>query len=176
MFNIWGGLKSMKKKILGIFISLLMLATCIGPTIFTENELNVKATTPTEGNVGLDYDTIYENLETLSYVVFNESLKDHGIYKGRDFGTKGDWWSADKIVDWMIEFSTNLTGSHVEKESIGYYHDDNDYWFPKKSDIEGFQLQLKNGIHEAFTISTNESMPVVSKTRLDYINYSSNLA
>jgi len=159
----------MKKKSLGIFISLLMLATCIGPTIFTENELNVKATSTTGGNVGLDYDTIYEKLETLSYVVFNASLKDHGIYKGRDFGTVGDWWAADRIKEWMIKFSVNLTGSDVEKERIGYFNSFSDYWYPKKSDIEGFSLQLKNGTHEAFTISTNESMPVVSKTLLHYI-------
>ena len=138
-----------------------MLATCIGPTIFTENESNVKATTPTEGNVGLEYDTIYGILETLSYVVFNESLKDHDIYKGRDFGTEGDWWTANKIKGWMEDFSTNLTESEVVKEPIGYDNGDGDNWSVHKADILGFSLQLKHGTDDPITISTNESYPLI---------------
>lgn len=146
-----------------------MLSTCIGPIIFTENESNVNATFTTGGNVGLDYTTVFEKLGFLSSVVFN--VTDHSIWKGRDFGTEGDRYAADQIRGWMENFSTNLSGSHVEKESIGYTNTPIDKWTPDKSDIEGFKLQLKNGTRQAFTIPTNESMPVVCRTRYSHIHY-----
>jgi len=139
-----------------------MLVTSIVPTIFT-NDSSAKATTGGGGNVNLDYNKIYETLETLSYAVFNKSLEDYGIRKGRDFGTVGDLWAAGRIEYWMKDFSTNLTGSSVTKELINYSKGifGIDHWKPHKADITGFSLQLKDGTNDPFPISTNESFPIV---------------
>ena len=161
----------MRRKSIGIFLSLLMLVTSLGPIIFTDNDLYVKATSGTRGNVGLDYSYIYGKLNFLSSIIKTDEGIDNGIYKGRDFGTDGDRYAAEQIYNWMEDNSDNLTGSHVYQEPIGYDNGDGDKWDPHKSDIEGFCLQLKNGTHDAFTISSNESMPVVCKTRFSSMNY-----
>lgn len=154
-----------------------MLATCIGPTIFTEKESPVKATSPTGGKVGLDYTYIFEKLNNLSSIVLTPDGIDNGIYKGRDFGTDGERYAATKIQEWMKLTSTNLSATtymeplSYKKGLLGWNH-----WEPHKADITGFSLQLKNGTHPAFTISTNESFPVVSfppfNYKLPYYNYS----
>ncbi len=84
-------------KMTTILICMLM---CLSSVLIIPDDLNVKATTGggTNGkNVGLDYDYIYNTTEDLSYVIF-DAYDPGEIKKGRCFGTKGEHYAAEQII------------------------------------------------------------------------------
>lgn len=91
---------------------------------------NVTAVTGSEEeeNIGLDYDFIYNVIKELSEIIFDDQVaKDYGIWKGRNFGTEGERYAAEKVRDWFVQNSDNLSAD-VYTERIGNesYGDEND--------------------------------------------------
>jgi hypothetical protein len=107
-----------------------------------------------KGLVGLDYQKIYEKTQNLTDIVFK--VMDNGIYKGRAFGTEGERTAADRIEEWMIDFTDNLaqiTDVTIEKPRI-------ENKMNKKIEVLGFGLKLYDDTFTA-DIPNNESFPVV---------------
>jgi hypothetical protein len=74
------------KKIQYIIIFVLI---CVCVILIVTNELNVEASGQKNGNVGLDYDFIYNDvIKNLSFVIYDQEYGiDQDIWKGRCFGT-----------------------------------------------------------------------------------------
>jgi len=85
----------MKNKIVGIFVCLMLVTTTI---VFVPEKMNVKADPVDEEDINLDYDFIYDLTYNLSRVVYIAPL-DHGIEKGREFGTKGENYTRINIIE-----------------------------------------------------------------------------
>ena len=89
----------MKKKISMLIITMLL---CISSVLIVNEDVDVKATAGggggDNGNYSLDYDYMWFNItENLSNVVY-DAYEEGEIRKGRDFGTKGDNYTADNIL------------------------------------------------------------------------------
>ena len=99
----------MKKKVKCIFVCLLLISTAI---VIFPDDLDVEATFEEGGQkggkeegIGLDYDYIWNITEDLSDIVKSTSIYPPGtLAKGRAFGTNGERWAADYIMeDEMID-------------------------------------------------------------------------
>ena len=87
----------MNKKYSCLAITLILLLSTV---LITPNNLKVKASPgEDEGTVGLDYDFMYSVIENLSYIIKHPIYgTDHGIYKGRTFGTEGEIRAANLTI------------------------------------------------------------------------------
>jgi len=103
----------MKNKIFVLFVTLLM---CLSAILILPSDLEVDAAGGGEGDndIGLDYDFMWKVTDNLTSVVHN-AYNDGDIRKGRDFGSKGDLWTADYINDTMND---ECGLSNVEKLKI----------------------------------------------------------
>ena len=87
----------MNKRIFAIFMTLVMIGTIF---VIAPSDLQVGASGGGGDNgFGLDYDYIRSKTENLSQIIFD--VKDHGLDKGRAFGTEGERAAAGYIAGWM---------------------------------------------------------------------------
>ena len=143
-------------------------------TFFVFKEIsNVKAGLGEEDeeNVGLNYDFIYEVIRELSEIIFDDNYaKDHGIWKGRTFGTDGEREAMDKIRNWIIENTDNLTSSYtverVGDESYGISDLNMMRKVNNKMEILGYYVDLREGYlgDPDVIIPNNESFVFPKKT------------
>jgi len=84
-----------------LMVLVVVVLLCLSGMVIINKDLNVEATPEggggEDGGVGLDYTYIYNITEELSNVI---SLYPAGmIPKGRAFGTWGEHYTADKIIN-----------------------------------------------------------------------------
>ena len=94
--------KLVKKKVIGILICFMLVATTV---LIIPRNFNVKAAdggnkNGDEEGATLEYQYIWNKTYDLSQVIFNAPLT-HDMQKGRAFGSKGEWYAKELIVDWM---------------------------------------------------------------------------
>ena len=98
-----GGGKIMRKKIIGIFVCIMLVLTAV--VIIVPDNLKVEATPGSgggEGDIGLNFSYIRMITENLSNVIYK--YPSGMLQKGRAFGTWGEQYTADQIIqDEMIE-------------------------------------------------------------------------
>jgi hypothetical protein len=112
-WKIWGGRKSMKKKIVSILVCMLLIGTTI---VLVPEDFNVKASgNGGEDGLGLDYDYIYNITQMLSKII-DTAYEEGEIAKGRAFGTEGEHLAANKIRDNMSDLDLyNITPNYLEQ-------------------------------------------------------------
>ena len=97
------------KKIITIFLVGLLLSASV--MVIVNNESDVEATggggegENGENSIGLDFNYMWNVTDNLSRVV-HDVYEGNEIRKGREFGSKGDLWTADYLY-WEMEY--NLT-------------------------------------------------------------------
>jgi len=111
----------MKNKIVGILVCIMLVMSTI--VVIIPNGLKVKAEGGGSGDnreVGLDFQYIWNITDNLSKVIF--SYPSNMIPKGRAFGTWGERWAADHIIqDEMIEIGLwNVTLEQLENIPSGF--------------------------------------------------------
>jgi hypothetical protein len=102
------------KKIIGILICILLLATSVLTTLIIPEEIFAKADEwggiPYD-NTGLDFDYIWDQLGDISNVTYN-AYRPEDIPKGRSFGSKGGEYTVEKIL--KPEMTENLSLENVK--------------------------------------------------------------
>jgi hypothetical protein len=100
---------------------IIFVLICICLILIVSNECNVEASGQDNGNVGLDYDYIYNDvIKNLSFVIYDQEFGiDQGIWKGRCFGTEGERYAAEKIETWLEQNTDNLNVLKIMKEDVG---------------------------------------------------------
>jgi PKD repeat protein len=160
------------KKIQHIIILMLV---CICLSLIIPNEHNIEASEQENGNVGLDYDFIYNDVtKSLSEIIFHKIYGiDQDIWKGRCFGTRGEREAADKIETWLYQNTDNLNVIKIKQEEIG----NESFGFSdlhimrrlnNKMEIMEYYVDLREGYlgNPDVIIPNNESFP--------FPNYTSN--
>ena len=133
----------MERKISAIIISLLLLSSII---IFVDNDHNVEAIGGEgEGdidNIGLDYDFMWLVSKTVSNATY-EAYPGDEITKGREFGSKGDWWTAEKIWGFM-KYDCSL--ENVDQIPLGPIENENcsDRFYTSKINVTDYLLHIDN--------------------------------
>ena len=124
-----------------IIISLLLLSSIV---VFVNNELNVEATGGEGGgdidNIGLPYDFMWNVSKTVSNATY-EAYPGDEINKGREFGSKGENWTANKIVDYMNE-TCGL--ENVKKLPLGPIKDCPYRFYTSKINVSDYLLHIDN--------------------------------
>lgn len=119
-------------KIVVLLILFLLCLTSVKQDIFFETAISIstRKAINVSGGPELDFDFIYKVVENLSYIVKKYPM-------GRDFGTPGEHYARDLIVNWMNEtglqnVSTDkITGEWTKKDSWQNIHNfilDPDYY------------------------------------------------
>jgi hypothetical protein len=108
--------KIMKNKIIGIFVSIMLLMTAI--IVIVPDDLNVEATPGggggDKGGVGLNQSYIHMVTENLSNIVKTYP-------KGRTFGTDGEHYARDRIEFWMNDIGLyNVTIEQMKNITSGF--------------------------------------------------------
>ena len=111
--------------------------------VFVNNELNVEATGGEgEGdNIGLDYDFMWLVSKTVSNATY-EAYEGDKITKGREFGSKGDWWTANKIRDYMRDYCGLENVDQIPLGPIGGNFSDR--YYTNKININDYLLHIDN--------------------------------
>jgi PKD repeat protein len=120
------GEEKMNRKIFVIFVTLVMIVSTF---VIAPNDLKVEASGGgSGGDIGIDFQYIYNITENLSNVIFDAPL-DHGIRKGRAFGTEGERHAAENIISLEMENlnlhdpTSNPNLPYLEQiENINYPH------------------------------------------------------
>ncbi|MCX6665703.1 MAG: M28 family peptidase [Euryarchaeota archaeon] len=103
----------MRRKINALIITLVMCSTSMAALFVVHNDVNVKANPEESGDIKLDGNLIYNVTQYLSNII-NTAYNNNELYKGRAFGSKGEWNASDYIKDNM-----NALGLfNVHKEQI----------------------------------------------------------
>jgi len=141
------------KNIINIFIGTILIFSTISFVIIPEDMI-VKAISGNGGeDTKLDNNFIYNITKKLSDVIFDAPL-DHGIQKGRAFGTNGERWAADNILeDEMIELGLynvtlepieNISGIRIAESLLINLATPAQGKLTTKPDILDYQLTIKN--------------------------------
>jgi hypothetical protein len=167
----------MKRKISVMTVIVIM---CISSMVIFNENFYVEADTGSGGNtVGLDYDFIYEVIENLSYIIYDEEHAIHeGIYKGRNFGTPGELHALEYLHD-TIDLITNNLSANITLERIGNESISTRLHMMKrvnnKMEVLGYGLSLRNATSGSpnSTIPNNESFPFTPYIHLNEKNVTS---
>ena len=168
MLDARGERREMNKKISVLFVTLLMMILSV-IVIFPEN-LEVEATGGDGGGdgedngIGLDYDYMWDVIYNLSRVV-HDAYDEGDIRKGRAFGTKGEHYTVEYILQPRME---NLSLENVDKLPLGYVdrlgHRFKQY--SSKMITEDFQLIVNNASCNPYNwsqyVPKTESFPIPS--------------
>ena len=99
----------------------MVLMVCLSTVLIIPSDLEVNATGgggggEEEDDIGLDFDWMWnvaiDNMSNAVYLAYNNTE----IRKGREFGTKGELWAANKIKEYMID---NCGLENVDKLPLG---------------------------------------------------------
>ena len=149
------------------FIILILITLLFCSIVFN---IDVEASTSNNiENIGIDYDFIFDVTDKLSETIF---LPDHGkdendIYKGRSYGTVGEWYAKNLVVNWMFNNTNNLTlNNDIIEEIIG----DDNYGLSRFNimrklnnmmEILDYSIDLREGYSNPpdVIIPNNESFP-----------------
>jgi hypothetical protein len=143
----------MERKISAIIISLLILTSIV---VIVNNELYVEATGGEgEGdidNIGLDYNFLWNVSDNVSQAVYKAWEGDE-ITKGREFGSKGDIWTADLIRDYM----THDCGlENVDQIPLGPIAGCDDRFYTSKINVSDYLLHIDNPDYNSDTGLPND--------------------
>jgi hypothetical protein len=89
----------MRKKIIVLIVTLLIYLTTI---IIVPNDLVIKANPGDGGGFGINYQFIYNVTQNLSNVIY-DAYDGSELHKGRAFGSKGEHFAADCIIELFID-------------------------------------------------------------------------
>jgi len=143
-----GGGYKMKKKIVGIFICMLMIT---GGIVITFNKEEVKAEVGDGGggtaeDIGLNTTYIWSILRELCNVTYKADYTENfNIPRGREWATAGENFTISKILLPQMNYTCHLTNPH--NLSIEYYADDPRFlpWeYSSKVVLEDFNLTINN--------------------------------
>ena len=133
-------------------------------TIFYSYNVNVQASEEKsyEG-VGLDYDFIYNTVtKDLSEIIFHSYYGiNNGIWMGRSFGSIGEQYSADKIIEWITQNTNNLNVIQIKKERVGNESDNIPNFNPMKRVIIPAANGMPKKIITLFAISRIETLTII---------------
>jgi len=135
----------MYKKLCVIFITLLL--TIPATIIILPRNMNAQAEGGAESgeDLDLDYSYIYNRTKDLSDIIKNAPL-DHGMQKGRAFGTTGEHLAKTYIEGWMDDLGLNTT---VEQMKSGHLFSENNSYDDGISKLEVYGKGMKiNGTEE----------------------------
>jgi len=150
----------MKNKIFVLIVTLLM---CLTSIVIIHSDLEVEATIGggegiLENETGLDYDfmwSVVKNLSDVVYTAYNEGE----IRKGRDFGSKGEFWTAD----YLWRELNNLSLNDVHYEPLTNITNKEDWHYNYNIKALDFELTINgNNYPYPHTISTSEIFAAAS--------------
>jgi hypothetical protein len=109
----------MKRKIIGIFVCLMLLSTIITTVINPKGNISKAVEVPQSES--LDYNYIYNKTVEFANVIYMYNQTD--IPKGRHFGSKGGIYTKDNIL--IPEMTTNLNLENITVEQLKYIDENN---------------------------------------------------
>ncbi len=109
----------MRKKIIGIFICIMLLITSALTTLIIPEKTNVVASPEEESKeeIGLDMDYIWTQLGNISNVTY-KAYDPTDIPKGRSFGSRGGNYTIENILKPEMRNTSNL--ENVTTEQLQY--------------------------------------------------------
>jgi len=131
----------MKKKIICIFICMLLINTII---IFLPRDINVMAEDTSEDeyiDIGIDDEYIWRILGDLCNVTY-DAYDENDIPKGRSFGSKGEHYTVDKIL--FPEMQDHIGLEDVNQEQIKHIDGIDTKYYTTIINMTDFQLIINN--------------------------------
>jgi len=157
----------MKKKMVGIFVVMLMISSALTTILFSDD-----GTVEASEDVNLDYDWVWERVEDFANVIRKVNWSgngENGIPKGRCWATAGENFTIDQILALNINGSSTpcgLTGFTILP--IGYVDGDRGkepfFNFKRKQYstkivINDYNLTLENGSEPNQSLPYSEFFP-----------------
>lgn len=149
----------MKKKIIGIFIVMLMISSAMTTILFSDNK-TVKASEI----VNLDFNYVWDRVEDFAYVIHDVDWNqngENGIPKGRSWATTGEDFTINRILEPAINGLNTPCGlTDYTTLPIGYVSGDYGH-IPGFENIDK-QYSTKVVIHDYELTLENEGEPYQS--------------
>jgi hypothetical protein len=163
----------MKKKLVGIFVVMLLISSAMTAIIFSDNtKVEASGREPQGGGcVNLDYDWVWERVQDFGNVIHNVNWSEggeNGIPKGRCWATAGENYTIAQILKPNMNGTDKSCGlSNYTELSIGYISGPNGldpYNYPKqyssKIVIHDYKLTIYNNSQLYLDIPYNEMFPI----------------
>ena len=134
----------MKNKILAVFVMFVMVLSTV---VLISEDNKVLATSGggaggTE-EMGFDFDYIFNKTETLSETIY-EAYNETDIKKGRFYGSKGERYAKDKIVNWMQNLNLSTTTEKIQNIESGFDNEAPSINLTENIDINDYGITINN--------------------------------
>ncbi len=130
----------MRKKLFVLFVTLLMTTSTY---ILVSNEFEVKATPGggggEEDDIGLDFDWMWDDVITTICDAVYKAYPGHKIIRGRELGTIGEHWSADKIEYFM---ANNCSLKNVTQLPLGPISGCDGRYYTSRMNVTDYLLHI----------------------------------
>ncbi|MFA5102238.1 MAG: M20/M25/M40 family metallo-hydrolase [Candidatus Thermoplasmatota archaeon] len=174
----------MNKKIIGIFIVMLMISSAMTTIMFSEKGPVEASEEPQNPGMNLDYEYVWEQVQKFGNVIRDADYPDD-IKKGREWATAGENYTIDQILEPALNGTDKPCGlTNYTKLSIDYISgpngldpDGNPKQYSSKIVIKDYNLTIHNG-DETIYIPDNELFPLgvgcipnFSVNPIEYLNH-----
>lgn len=106
---------------IGICIVMLMVSSVMTTMIFSEDDTVKANEEPQDPGMNLDYDWVWNRTKDFSEVIYNVNNWPNDIKKGREWGTEGENFTVDRILEPAMNGTDKPCGLSGYKElPIGY--------------------------------------------------------
>jgi hypothetical protein len=159
----WIGGKKMKKKIIGIFVVMLMISSAMTTILFSEKGPVEASEEPQNPGMNLDYEYVWEQVQRFGHVIYNVNNWPNDIKKGREWATAGEEYTIDNILKDAMDGPDKPCGlSEYAELPIGYIDQIpfRSRQYSSKIVISDYSLTLNYDGEPSLELSTDELFPM----------------
>jgi hypothetical protein len=154
----------LKKKIVGIFVIMLLISSAMTTIIVYKKGLVEASEEPQINRMNLDYNWVWNRTIEFGEVIYNVEEWPNDIKKGREWGTAGERYTIDNILKDVMDGVDNPCGLSEYKElRIGYLEPDPNSepkQYTSKIVITDYGLTIHKEGEDPEEVSTDELFPL----------------